>query len=182
MDQVLTKTLGPIGRPRYRWVTVMDDNEALYDEMLASAKEIGFRIVTTYDYGGHREFSIEPKNEAQDALFILTWAEHINSHQYEHDKKRKYPADWVTKVLYYTVRGADRNLPLAILIPVCMIVIPMWVSKIWNTPFLPVISFIGLVMMLSLVCLRIYDDSRVANHERKLRMEDDTRGGFHEEF
>lgn len=182
MYKVLTKSLGPIGQPRYRWISIMDDNEALYDEMLASAKELGFRIVTVYDYGGHKEFSIEPKNESQDALFILTWADHINTDQYEHDKGRKFPADWITKVLYYTVRGADHNLPLAIFIPVCLIVIPMWVSKIWNTPLLPFISVIGLIMMLSLVCLRIYDDSRVANHEHKLRMRDDTRGGLNEEF
>jgi hypothetical protein len=189
MDQVLTKTLGPIGRPRYRWISLMNNNEPLYNEMLASAKSLGFRVINTFDYGTNKEFTIEPRNEDQDAIFILTWSEHINGAQYEHDKGRKYPADWITKILYYTVQGADRNLPMAMIIPVCMIVIPMWVSKFWNITWVSFISFVGLFMMLTLVFLRVYDDARVSNHEQKLREQDDKdwesqfiSGGLHEKF
>jgi hypothetical protein len=189
MSQVLHKTIGPIGKARYHWISHAIGNDPLYQEIKANAIANDFKLITEYDNGYQLEFTIEAKNEAADALFVLTWADHIDFTKYENDKNRKFPADWITKVLYYTVRNAERSLPLTLLLTFSVVAGPTIASKIWNVPYLGVISALGMTALMTLVFLRSYDDIRQNRHEQKQRQKDEEEwekkfasGGLHETF
>jgi hypothetical protein len=179
MNQVLYKSLGPIGRPRYRWIDGTGHHCHMFAEVRESCLSLGFKIICEYghdDFGIPHEFIVEAKNEEADALFLLTWSQHINTDSYHHDKNRKLPADWITKVLYYTIKAGEDRLGFVLPVLCAVMISPILLDHFYKIPQLLYVTLAGYSAMMFLVFLRIYDDHRLSKHERKLRKLDNMPG------
>lgn len=164
------KVYGPIGQTQYRAGYDWSHDPVQVQQIYDSAMEMGFRKVMYYDYGDHAEWRIEAKDEAMEALFRLTWQDSIDVEQYNNDKAKKLPPDWITKLLYYTVKYGERNFPFFLLVITALAIGPIYISKWLDMPKLMWLTMVVNLAMTTLGLLRIYDDDRIRSHERKLSM------------
>jgi hypothetical protein len=179
MTTLIEKVFGPIGQTQYRAGFHWDGDPAVVQQIYDSAMEMGFRKMMYYDYGDHAEWLIQAKDEEMEALFRLTWHDEIDVVRFEHDKKIKFPPDWITKLLYYTVKYGERNFPLMLILLILFAISPVLLSKLLDIPRLMWGTMVVVGLMTSLAFIRVYDDMRIQKHERKLFHRG---GGLHEEF
>lgn len=171
------KVFGPIGQTRYRVGYLVNDNPSISQEIYDSAMHMGFRSLMTYDNGNNLEFLIEAKNEEMEALFRLTWSDMIDSSSYDHDKARSFPPDWLSVLLYYTIRQLERNFTVTFVLTIILAMTPVFLTTFLNNNDWIWLTFLVIGSMTILGILRSYDDHRKTNYERKMRI-----SGLHEEF
>lgn len=176
MIKTLHKNLGPLGRPRYKWIDIMAHNRHLFEEVKKSCKEHDFKIIADWGYdetGIPHQFIVEPRDEGSDALFVLTWSHLIDADTYHAQKKTAYPADWITHVLYHVTKSSENSLGMTLTFLVLLIAGPVVLDAFYPNPDFWWVSLVGMIGMWILVGLRVYDDARVSRHERKMRALED---------
>jgi hypothetical protein len=166
---ILSKSLGPVGKARYRYTNQHGPDEE-YQEMKRACEAAGFKLIYDDTRWLVHEFMFEVRKIEDDAIFVLTWADVIDFAEYEHGLIHNFPADWLTKLMYYTRRFAERNIGMTIIVMIGIAMIPIIMAAVFDSKAWYIVTSWIMMLYSGFAVLGQYDDWRIKRHERKFNV------------